>query len=131
MCSQMHTADSSSCSIRAEKSEVIGTMDRFPCSHFEAVSLVKQRSISYSAVTSHKAHLLESAISKMNDAAIEKAVTQLVDPILQTPSMSLTQIVTNTLTEILQSCQPALPALSVEMPLTSFLVMMASLVNRR
>lgn len=66
-------------------------MDRFPCSHFEAVSLVKQRYTSYSAVTSHKAHLSESAISKMIDAAIDKAATLLVDPILQTPSMSLTQ----------------------------------------
>lgn len=109
VCGNKHVADSPDCPARAQEVEVITMMDRSHCSRVEAAVAVKQRTSSFSSVVSRATDLSESSISKMLDAAVEKAVARIVDPILQTLSSSISQIMADKLSEVMRSFRTAPP----------------------
>lgn len=92
LCSNSHMADSSDCPFRSHETDVIAAMDRCHCSRAEAQAMVKPHNASFSDTVKRSAAPLDCDFPKMIDAAVEKAIARILDPVLSTLSSTLSQL---------------------------------------
>lgn len=114
LCGEAHAPDSVSCVARAQEENIVEIIEKRRCSRGEAVAIVKERSISYTGVTSKQTPLTESTLTNMMNTAAEKAVAKHVEPLVLTMSQCLAQmqLLTAKLSEFIQAF-PLLHASSV------------------
>ncbi|XP_077486735.1 uncharacterized protein LOC144098048 [Amblyomma americanum] len=115
LCSGAHSADSPDCPARAQEVQVLELIDKRRCTRREAFAAVKERTSAYSSVAAKCPPIMDSSWSQAITAAVEKAVANAMDRIMETVSTCISQVIAAQMTNLLQaSTAPFLSSLALE-----------------